>query len=389
MRTTDSPDGLPNSSPDSSPNGLGNGLGNGFPGGFPGDRAPGPPDDAPALGELHVALYRWALEQGWLDPAKAAMRLGVPMAEVDAAVRDLARLHLLHSGSQRPGAARSGAAGEPDGAESAGYLPFSPNAAAAHLAGPIEAEIQRRYREAERLRGHVMSMKPVFEESWQGQSTQHQIEHLTLLDTVRSTLEHLSEATRVEVAAAHPLLPPPEVLEEGLARTTDLIARGVSMRTLYPHSVLAHRYMQQHLVRMSAIGSEVRTIGHIPNRIIFFDWSTAVIADDQDSGGAGAMVIREPLLVRHLQRAWESGWDSALPFSSAPSGLGYGSAKDELRRSVLQLLESGLKDEMAARRLSMSTSTYRRHVTDLMSELGAESRFQAGSYARRNGWFDA
>jgi hypothetical protein len=146
--------------------------------------------------------------------------------------------------------------------------------------------------------------------------------------------------------------------------------------------------MQQHLSRMSAMGSEVRTVGHIPNRIIFFDRETAVIADREGANGAGAMVIREPLLVGHLQRAWESSWDSARPFASAPSGLGYGSAKDELRRSILQLLESGMKDEVAARRLSMSTSTYRRHVTDLMNDLGADSRFQAGSYARRNGWFD-
>lgn len=160
------------------------------------------------------------------------------------------------------------------------------------------------------------------------------------------------------------------------------------MRTLYPHSVLAHRYMQQHLSKMTAMGAAVRTVGHVPDRIIFFDRETAVIADRPSPHSAGAVVIRDSALVGHLHRAWESNWDSALPFTSAPSGIGYGSAKDELRRSVVQLLESGMKDEVAARRLSMSTSTYRRHVTDLMNDLGAESRFQAGSYARRNGWFD-
>ncbi|MDH6111831.1 hypothetical protein P3T36_002145 [Kitasatospora sp. MAP12-15] len=345
------------------------------------------PSDAPQLGELHVALYRWALEQGWLDPAKAAMRLGAPLAAVDAAVRDLARLHLLRSQQDGQNDQQAGTPDECDEIGTVGYIPCSPNAAAAHLAGPIEAEIQKRYREAESLRSHVMAMKPIFEESWQG-VTQNPIEHLTLLDAIRSTLGHLSSGTRTEVAAAHPDLPLVETLEEGLARTMELINRGISMRTIYPHSVLAHRYMQQHLTKMTSVGAKVRTVGHIPDRIIFFDWETAVIADSQSERGPGAVVIRDPALVGHLHRAWESNWDSALPFASAPSGIGYGSAKDELRRSVVQLLESGMKDEVAAKRLSMSTSTYRRHVTDLMNDLGAESRFQAGSYARRSGWFN-
>ncbi|MFD9405627.1 hypothetical protein ACFWBN_01210 [Streptomyces sp. NPDC059989] len=346
----------------------------------------------PPLGDLHVALYQWALEQGRLDPAKAAMRMGVPLADVDAAVRDLAQLHLLRPEWVDPrqpddpaGAAGPDHAADPD---ATGYVPASPDAAAAHLVGPIEAEIQKRHREAERLRNHVMTMKSVFEESWQSHFMRNPIEHLTLLDTVRSTLERLSAGARTEVAAAHPRLPPQEALEEGLARTAEVIDRGIVMRTLYPHSVLAHQYMQQHLTKMVALGAQVRTIGHIPDRIIFFDWETAIIADRRNSGGEAAIAIRDPSLVDHLYRAWESTWDSARPFTSAPSGVGYGSAKDELRRSIVRLLESGMKDEMAARRLSMSTSTYRRHVTDLMNELGAESRFQAGSYARRSGWLD-
>ncbi|MFG2819364.1 hypothetical protein ACGFX4_08045 [Kitasatospora sp. NPDC048365] len=338
-------------------------------------------EDTPRLGELHTALYRRALEHGWLDPVKAAMRLGARLAEVEAAVRDLARLHLLRRD------AGTGAGGTDD--HPAGWIPCSPNAAAAHLTGSIEAEIRRRHREAERLRSHVMALNPVFEDSWQGSSQQNPIVHLTLPDTVRSSLEQLSAGARQEVAAAHPLLPPPEALTEGLARTTEVLGRGVAMRTLYPHSVLAHRYMQQHLGRMTALGAEIRTAGHIPDRILFFDRESAVIADSAAGSGTGAVVIRDPALLGHLYRAWESTWDAALPFSSAPGGTGYGSAKDELRRSVLRLLESGLKDEVAARRLSMSTSTYRRHVTELMNDLGADSRFQAGSLARRNGWFDS
>ena len=44
------------------------------------------------------------------------------------------------------------------------------------------------------------------------------------------------------------------------------------------------------------------------------------------------------------------------------------------------------KDEQIARALGMSVRTVRRRVADLMDELGADSRFQAGVEAVRRGW---
>ncbi|MFF7726181.1 response regulator transcription factor [Streptomyces sp. NPDC008001] len=339
------------------------------------------------LGDLHVLLYRMALEQGRLRPSAAAIRLDVPQSEVRAAVEDLSRLHLLHPAEEGHGTA------PPPGEPSAGspldteYAPRSPDVAVTHVTGPIEAKIQQLHRESERMSCHVMAMKPVFEESWHGHFTRTPIEYLTLLDAVRSALERLSASARVEVAAAHPDLPAPATLEEGLQRTTEVIGRGVLMRTIYPHSVLTHAYMQQHLSRMVALGAQIRTTAHVPDRILFFDATTAVLADHGSSPGEGkgALAVRDPSLVRFLYRSWESVWESARPFTGATDD---GSAKDELRRSILELLESGMKDGMAARRLAMSVTTYRRHVTELLAELGAQSRFQAGSYARRAGLLD-
>lgn len=321
------------------------------------------------------------------------MRLCVPLSAIDAAAQDLTRLHLFRLDrdeqdvpARGPAADRGGPGGEPQDAYQ--YIPCSPDTAAAHLTGPLEAEIRKNQRQVENLRSHVMWVRQVFEESWKNNLVQVPIERLTNLDTIRSTLDRLSATARIEVAAAHPLLPPQEALEEGLARTGDVLNRGVLMRTLYPHSVLAHQYMQQHLAKMTALGAQIRTTAHVTGRIIFFDLKTVVIAGELKDAH-DATVVQAPSLVDYLYRCWESTWDSARPFTPAPNGAGYGSAKTELRRSILELLESGMKDEMAARRLSMSTGTYRRHVTELMRELGAESRFQAGSYAQRAGWLDS
>lgn len=52
---------------------------------------------------------------------------------------------------------------------------------------------------------------------------------------------------------------------------------------------------------------------------------------------------------------------------------------------ILEMLSSGCKDETAARTLGPGLRTYRRRVAELMTALGATSRFQAGAPARELG----
>jgi DNA-binding NarL/FixJ family response regulator len=58
---------------------------------------------------------------------------------------------------------------------------------------------------------------------------------------------------------------------------------------------------------------------------------------------------------------------------------------NELRSTILELLASGVTDEVAARRIGISSRTFRRHVATIMDELQADSRFQAGVAAARAG----
>ncbi len=46
--------------------------------------------------------------------------------------------------------------------------------------------------------------------------------------------------------------------------------------------------------------------------------------------------------------------------------------------AVLQTLNAGLKDEVAARRLSVSLRTYRRRIAELMDYFGVNTRFELG-----------
>ncbi|MER5886122.1 hypothetical protein ABT160_20060 [Streptomyces sp. NPDC001941] len=313
------------------------------------------------------------------DPA--AVEMGLPVEEVRSAVADLVALCLL-----RPSAGDEGGRTGPEG--SVGYVASNPEVAVTHLVGPIEADIRRLRDRADRLGAQVMAMKPVFEEAWQGHFMKSPIEYLNTLDAIRVTLERIAASARVEILAAHPQVPPPEALEDGYRRTAETAGRGILSRTLYPHSVLSHHYMRQHMVHMSELGVEFRTVSHIPDRMLLFDASTAVISDPEQPPGQGALVVRDPSMVRYLYRSWESAWESGRPFDDSRPDTATAAPRDEQRRSVLRLLDTGMKDEMAARRLSMSITTYRRYVTELLAELGAHSRFQAGSYARRAGWLD-
>lgn len=334
-----------------------------------------------------------ALENGVLHPAVAAADLDLPLDEVEATVRDLVSLGLLRPRRKAPGTADGSEDASADGEADAdaddppAYLARSPEVAATHVAGPFEARIRQLRRHMEEATGHVLSLKPLFEQSWHGHPQPTPVEQLTSLDAIRAELERLSSVARVEVAAAHPQVPPPEALEDAFHRTVTAVGRGVLYRTLYPHAVLSHAHMRQHMGTMAELGVQYRTVGHIPDRIILYDVSTAVLADPEQLPGQGALVVRDPSLARYLYRSWESVWDAARPFTPADADPS-AAPRDELRREVLRLLEAGLKDEVAARRLSMSTTTYRRHVTELVAELGAQSRFQAGSYARRAGWLD-
>jgi DNA-binding NarL/FixJ family response regulator len=56
------------------------------------------------------------------------------------------------------------------------------------------------------------------------------------------------------------------------------------------------------------------------------------------------------------------------------------------RRLLLEQLTRGAKDEQIARELGLSLRTVRRRVAEVLGELGADSRFQAGVEAVRRGW---
>ncbi|MER6303400.1 LuxR C-terminal-related transcriptional regulator [Kitasatospora sp. NPDC001539] len=93
-------------------------------------------------------------------------------------------------------------------------------------------------------------------------------------------------------------------------------------------------------------------------------------------GGRDAVTVNDPAVVRALDLLFAGAWSRARPLVHHVT-LSPRLDTAQTRR-VLEMLREGHTDEVAAQELNVSLRTYRRHVAEIMRELGANSRFQAG-----------
>ncbi|MEU9113888.1 DNA-binding response regulator [Streptomyces sp. NPDC048483] len=110
---------------------------------------------------------------------------------------------------------------------------------------------------------------------------------------------------------------------------------------------------------------------------------TTALACAESAAGRRASVIRAPAVIRTLQTFFDDVWHHAVV---AAERISFGDrARTEITRQVLEKLRAGVTDEVAARDLAVSVRTYRRYVAEIMTLLGASSRFQAGVRAAELG----
>ncbi|MDX3233243.1 helix-turn-helix transcriptional regulator [Streptomyces sp. ME19-01-6] len=89
-----------------------------------------------------------------------------------------------------------------------------------------------------------------------------------------------------------------------------------------------------------------------------------------------ASLVEDAATVQALDLMFAGAWGNAVALAEPPGPAGR-LCTDTARR-ILECLRAGVTDEVAARDLKVSLRTYRRYVAEIMRELGAHSRFQAG-----------
>ncbi|MER5682448.1 helix-turn-helix domain-containing protein [Streptomyces sp. NPDC002205] len=228
------------------------------------------------------------------------------------------------------------------------------------------------------------------------------ISHPDMAVELLTSREHISAAVhRLTVDASHQVRAfdrPPYVDGPGsnLDRQLQQQRRGVIHRVIYDREAVAWPgRLNNDIVPSMKAGEQARVHPELPLKLFISDDRAAILPFSLGPGGQSVayLVHRSPVLVA-LESLFEAQWERAVPLSDAPLPPGDATTAaesedaepDEETRSLLTLLASGLTDTAIARAQGWSERTTQRRVHQLMCQLGASTRFQAGLTAIRRGW---
>ncbi|MFB7374331.1 helix-turn-helix domain-containing protein [Streptomyces sp. NPDC056222] len=223
---------------------------------------------------------------------------------------------------------------------------------------------------ADRLRGRpTREGKPV-------------VELLEGEDAVLAAVARLQLEAREEIVAVDA---PPYI--GGQSNPNDLelrrLADGVAYRFVYAREALASPEHMAAMRRCTEAGERARILPDVTLKLMVVDRTTALLPVSYTEPDPNVrLLVHESALVDVLVSCFESLWARATPLVEAEAQRGP-SVKD---RELLSLMASGMKDRTIARSLGVTERTVGRRLTELMAELGVETRFQAGVQAARRGW---
>lgn len=165
------------------------------------------------------------------------------------------------------------------------------------------------------------------------------------------------------------------------ASIAEFLAQGGRCRAIYPARAMEEA--PEAVRRRAELGERVRLLSDVPGRLAVVGSVAALVPYRFEPTDDLTLVLRQPALVTALTLMFESLWERALVVPGLGDTAG---PADSAGRLLLDQLARGTKDEQIARTLGLSLRTVRRRVADLMDELDAASRFQAGVEAVRRGW---
>lgn len=211
-------------------------------------------------------------------------------------------------------------------------------------------------------------------------------EHLIGLDAVQQRLNRLIRQAESEVLSLVPGgAQPAEVLDASREADATLVGRGVPFHVLYQDAVRNDPPTLAYARWISEVGAEVRTAPVLPRRLLVVDRKAAVVPLSPGDMRAGAVATTNSGLVDQLLTLFETVWAHATPIMETRP-VDPATGLTGVQQQLLTLLAAGATDETAGRQLGLGERTVRRIMADLMRQLGAKSRFEAGLRAKERGW---
>lgn len=318
------------------------------------------------IGRMEESVYRLLLRYPGSSASEISQRLGAGRQSVRTAISGLERHGLV---SQGPGPQPL-------------FFPVAPDVA-------MEALILRRQADLEQARTLAERLMTDFHEGRRAQPP-GLIEIVSGAEAVHRRFEHLQRGARHLVQV---LDTPPYAGPGGTPNKVELeaLARGVEYRGIYDKEALeAAPGTIDAIARYVTAGEQARFLTALPLKMATIDRELGYVPLTVSQPDiAQFMVIRPCSLLDALLYIFDTLWANATPITFGPGRPGEDDHGAEIAAHdgrLLSLLATGMTDQAIARHLGLSYRTARRRVAALMAALGAESRFQAGVQASRNGW---
>jgi DNA-binding CsgD family transcriptional regulator/sugar-specific transcriptional regulator TrmB len=214
------------------------------------------------------------------------------------------------------------------------------------------------------------------------------VEAITDYRRIQQALEDIFDVVQESSCSMYPSGPTRAIPERILDRDRRKIDNGVRVRAIYHSRDAARPEHTDLLNRRVELGVEVRIASVVPMNMVIVDEQYAVVPLRPEAPREGAILARGRVLVRSYLSLYEHCWHTASPYGDDTAADRGGDGLSEQQRAALQMLATGMKDEKIARNLGVSLRTVSRMLSELMQDLGATSRFEAGVRALRMGWVD-
>jgi DNA-binding CsgD family transcriptional regulator/sugar-specific transcriptional regulator TrmB len=315
--------------------------------------------------------------------------LGLTTAQEDA------YRYLVAAGESRPAARIGPALGLAPG-DAAGVLAgleergLATRSGGGYRACPPEvalgALVSKRDEELDRLRLLTATLQGQYSEAVRGRRAAEFVEVVHGQEQVNRYYLHLVTGAR---SGLDVLTKPPYLAGAGMLETLDAedagIRRGVRFRSVYDGDALNEEGTLAIARQSMEFGEEARAISGLPFKLAIMDGRMGFLPLDIRSPALGALLVHASALLDALIALFEGIWARAVPMR-ADRPAGGPDALPGRAAEVLRLMAAGLKDEAIARALNLSRRTVQKHVSDIMTMLGARNRFQAALLASDRGW---
>ncbi|MGW7429062.1 helix-turn-helix transcriptional regulator [Streptomyces sp. NPDC054861] len=282
-----------------------------------------------------------------------------------------------------------------------GLIEQPPTAAGPHTPAVVDPDIalvrllqcererlENRLAETSRAQSTLATLAGTFLRAGTAPDSEVEVEIVADPDRVRHELAGLTDSVRYAVHSMHTGSVRREDMADELERDRHRLARGVRLRAMYSRRISSVPEMIQHLEVRSALGVEIRLSPVVPMNMVLADENFAMLPTDPHAPGSATILARGPGLVRSYLALYDYCWHAATRYGDEEAPERGGDGLSEQQRAALHMLASGIKDEQIAKNLGVSLRTVSRLLSEVMHELGAASRFEAGVKAARLGLLD-